>query len=391
MSLRACASVCLFVVAAAHAGGFQALGRQLDDQPARISGSSSQQTAPKARPPAETQAKIDREVARIQSDSSVPEGSKNALAEEVRAVANLYSPNPSARATQANYLKNTKLAELFIPELVALLNDATPLQWQDFRGQTNFGATSPGNEAAETLGRIGQPALGALLQGWTAGNATFHTHASMAITWILEHDDALLEASRDDPRIIEALLHCLRQHVYRRREIVPANAWAAEALGKTKVTQAAGALVVALKDESGGVRFEAAKALGLLRAPEATPALLALLQDEDRSLRTAAVVALGRIGDPRAVDPLLAIVNRSVPGRMGSPEVEAVEALGRIGDRRAIEPLVQRLSAEQDLGGGLGANYCVAALRALTGQDFGNDAARWREWLKVGKHVSDAA
>jgi HEAT repeat protein len=149
-----------------------------------------------------------------------------------------------------------------------------------------------------------------------------------------------------------------------------------------KVTQAAGALVVALNDESWGVRESAAVALGTLRSQEAGPALLTALVDADELVRRAAVIALGQIGERRAVDSLLAILKGVPAGRMGSEGCEVAEALGRIGDRRAFEPLILRLSAEQDGKSDFGASCCAQALQALTGQNFGTDAARWREWLK---------
>jgi HEAT repeat protein len=50
--------------------------------------------------------------------------------------------------------------------------------------------------------------------------------------------------------------------------------------------------------------------------------------------------------------------------------------LGTTGDRRAIEPLIGLLDDENQ-----GVRTSAAhALQTLTDQDFGTDAARWRQW-----------
>ena len=123
------------------------------------------------------------------------------------------------------------------------------------------------------------------------------------------------------------------------------RAVAAGALGKLgpEASEAIPALTRALADPEAYVRQEVAKALGEI-GPEAVPALILALKDESGGVREAAVKALGAIG----------------------PEAEeAVPALIRIMEQ-----------AEHDYQ----RRYPADALKAITGQDFGDDPAAWREW-----------
>jgi len=56
----------------------------------------------------------------------------------------------------------------------------------------------------------------------------------------------------------------------------------------------------------------------------------------------------------------------------------AIRILSEIGDERAIEPLIGLVER------GRNATDAANALRAITGQDFGDDAAEWRRWRSGG-------
>jgi len=78
-----------------------------------------------------------------------------------------------------------------------------------------------------------------------------------------------------------------------------------------------------------------AKVLGM-------PPLISALKDEDGDVREAAAEALGELKDPRAVEPLISVLK----DEDGSVRWWAVKALNKI-----------------------------------TGEDFGEDEAKWRDWL----------
>jgi HEAT repeat protein len=59
----------------------------------------------------------------------------------------------------------------------------------------------------------------------------------------------------------------------------------------------------------------------------------------------------------------------------------AAEVLGEAKDPRAVEPLIAALGDEiKDVGKG-----AALALKEITGQDFGMDPAKWREWRVKNK------
>ena len=55
----------------------------------------------------------------------------------------------------------------------------------------------------------------------------------------------------------------------------------------------------------------------------------------------------------------------------------AVIALGEIGDERAVESLIATLKDED----GDVRQAAVEALEKITGKNFGEDEAKWRDWL----------
>jgi HEAT repeat protein len=104
-------------------------------------------------------------------------------------------------------------------------------------------------------------------------------------------------------------------------------------------------LVEALEDADPQVRGDAATQLALLGsgASEAVPALTQALQDPSSVVRANAAWALEKVG------------------------VEAMEA---------VPTLILTLGDED----GWVRTKASDALRAITGQDFGEDAQRWKEW-----------
>ncbi len=55
---------------------------------------------------------------------------------------------------------------------------------------------------------------------------------------------------------------------------------------------------------------------------------------------------------------------------------ESADSLGKLGDRRAIEPLLHVLaSGSKDVQ-----SDCASALEKITGQKFGGDIRKWKEW-----------
>jgi|GEM_PF-3196745 len=157
------------------------------------------------------------------------------------------------------------------------------------------------------------------------------------------------------------------------------------------------------------VRAGAAITLGMYgpAAAQAVPALLEVANDNDPSVRHAVITALGDIGDSQAVPALIEAFHHSdLVTRIGAVEAliklgpkaapavpdlidaiddefeqigwSALEALGAIGPeaRAAVPVLIEQLENEDRLF----RSNAVDALKKITGQDFGEDAAAWRQW-----------
>ncbi|MCI0341801.1 MAG: HEAT repeat domain-containing protein [Planctomycetales bacterium] len=137
-----------------------------------------------------------------------------------------------------------------------------------------------------------------------------------------------------------------------------------------------------LADPDPVVRGLAAEALGALGEPAAAPALLKAWKAAAAEPRLALPVAraLASTPDPVAIAPLSAGLAAGESLAVGRARLAA---LGRIRDKRAVDALVGLLgevSGKKEL-----LEPAVAALRALTGEDQGENAAAWREWWKKSK------
>jgi HEAT repeat protein len=153
---------------------------------------------------------------------------------------------------------------------------------------------------------------------------------------------------------------------------------AALALGQigAEAARAVPALIQALGDEDADVRRGAALGLAGIgpEAARAVPALIEALGDEDADVRQGAALALGQIG-PEAAQAVPALIEL-----LGDEELlvssGAALALGDIGPEaaQAVPALIEALAGEY------GRWAALAALKGITGQDFGEDAEAWQEW-----------
>jgi len=105
--------------------------------------------------------------------------------------------------------------------------------------------------------------------------------------------------------------------------------------------------------------------------------LIASLRTGDGNVNPDVVWTLGEVGDLRAVEPL---IDAADDGWWRSRK-DVAEALGKIGDRSAVEVLIELLSDEQAEV----SQAAALALQRIAGQDFGQDAEKWRKWLQQQK------
>ncbi|HHT9126378.1 MAG TPA: HEAT repeat domain-containing protein [Candidatus Brocadiia bacterium] len=145
-------------------------------------------------------------------------------------------------------------------------------------------------------------------------------------------------------------------------------------IGKPGVKQ----LTASLKDGNLNVRFATVVALGRIKESCAIKPLIETLNDESKLVRQAASVALGEIGNNLAVEPLI----RTLEDKEQSVRSKGAEALGKIKDPRAVEPLIAAL---KDKDSGVRGDAALA-LGDITGQNFGEDPAKWQGWWKENKN-----
>jgi len=131
---------------------------------------------------------------------------------------------------------------------------------------------------------------------------------------------------------------------YQREEDPLIRAEIVHAMGGYPTESASSVLELAMGDSDSDVRLAACEAMGKRRGPEAIGILTtALSSDLDIDVRMAAARVLGETGDPAAVAPL-----------------------GRILEDR--DPALQ--------------HQAVMSLRKCSGEDLGNDANRWRQYVR---------
>jgi HEAT repeat protein len=122
----------------------------------------------------------------------------------------------------------------------------------------------------------------------------------------------------------------------------------------------------------------ATEALAQAKESDEVERLIADLKDRSWQIRWYAASALGEMKEPRAVEPLIGILKND---RNGYVRAMAAWALGKIKDRRAVEPLIDGITDESnDVR-----KRAPLALKEITGQDFGKDPAKWREWWEKNK------
>ena len=180
---------------------------------------------------------------------------------------------------------------------------------------------SPAAEAAETLARMGEPAVEPLVAVLKNGDAGSRKTVVQAL------------APVKDPRIAEALIPILDDENAQIRDS------AILALGTVKDQHVIDLLIAALKD--GGRRQEGAiQALGLIRAGQAVEPLLSILKGNDPDTRKAVIQALGQIKDRRAIESLIAVQKDPDPDIREA----VVLAFGQMKDPDVLKPLISALS-----------------------------------------------
>lgn len=140
-------------------------------------------------------------------------------------------------------------------------------------------------------------------------------------------------------------------------------------------------VMAALKDKDPEVRRVAAQELSRSSDAGAFEPLLTALKDDNYEVRIDAAKALFSLNDSRSVEPFIdALKDKNADMRR-----IASEGLATLHDKRAVGPLISLLEEDYD------PNIRAAvskALKNITNQDFGKEAAKWHEWWEKNNDTS---
>jgi hypothetical protein len=128
-------------------------------------------------------------------------------------------------------------------------------------------------------------------------------------------------------------------------------------------------------------RLRAIEAMGRSAVTSASGAIVPLTGDTDAAIRAAAVTALGR-RDESVVEG----VEAALADKEWTVRSAAVSSLSRLGAKRSVPALCTAMRAET----GRLVDDCTVALRTITGQRFGADPARYLAWW-AGQEKKEAA
>ncbi|MHB9025985.1 MAG: HEAT repeat domain-containing protein [Armatimonadota bacterium] len=222
------------------------------------------------------------------------------------------------------------------------------------------------NMAIAALGASGDPqALALLLKQLAAGNPFEIWNLGQALgEW--------LKANPDDQAAYDWIAPALEKAAAREKQselliqlVIP--------LAERKDPRAIDGLIrMVTANDSTRTPRQPIKYLSQYREERIVDALLQALAKGDQQMREAAATALGAQGDVRAVPELL----RAVQEDTTRVRVKAMQALGALKAKEAIDPLIAVLQ-EPGMRVKVAA---VEALKTITGQNFGEDAARWKAW-----------
>ncbi|MCI0567093.1 MAG: HEAT repeat domain-containing protein [Acidobacteria bacterium] len=152
------------------------------------------------------------------------------------------------------------------------------------------------------------------------------------------------------------------------------------ALGALHDPAAVPALKRALRDTDLKVVKAALEGLSLLQAPGVSQSLLEGLSDSREEVRANSASALGGFHDSASSEALLQAIHQDPSMKV---RLAALGALSNAGGFSAFAPILGFLkdphsSAEMK-------EKAATALQEMTGQDFGEDAARWAGWWEHNK------
>jgi hypothetical protein len=148
-----------------------------------------------------------------------------------------------------------------------------------------------------------------------------------------------------------------------------------------------------LNSPDSAVRYRAAEELSIIESPEATRLLISALADTDRGVRMVAAESLGT----RKAKEATALLIKTLRDEDMWVRAHAADALGDIGAKAALKPLAELVSTlsitnsrKRDmLHPWADVEAAGFALHRITGENFGLDGPKWKQWLATQKPLAD--
>lgn len=269
----------------------------------------------------------------------------------------LYHDDPVERAWGAYQLsKQGAAAAPAVPYLVHLLSDDTEVLMSRYIGGGfhSSDATTPADEAARTLAKIGIPAVDALIARLKDPDPQVRRLAAKALgqTGSMTTVDPLLQAVADpDPRV---------------------RAAATIALGSLHHPVVAQKLIDAYPLVQPELQPHLIFAMSLINDIIVVPFLLEQFSSPSVETRSAIVLALGKLRDARAIDTLLV----ALKDEDEIVRANAAFALSSFYSVTVMDALLGLL--DDDIEGVRAA--AGESLHALSGMNFGQDKQQWHSW-----------
>lgn len=191
-----------------------------------------------------------------------------------------------------------------------------------------------------------------------------------------------------DPRAVEPLIVALKLIAESSEEEKLIGKNAAIALGKIGDPRAIEPLISAMKDEEKGLKEKVVRnmlfgifyaPIGLVYGTIQSVKITGGIKERDMGEQWSVAWAIADIGKP-AVEPLIAALNNK-----DSDEYirkRAPVALWKIGDPRAVEPLIAALKDEDVYV----RKSAKEALEKISGNNLGQDHAKWQAWWAENKN-----
>lgn len=276
----------------------------------------------------------------------------------------LHHQNPVERAWAAYQLaKLGRGAAPAVPYLIRMLNDTSPVLLSHYLGGGFHSSsdTTPAQEAARTLAKIGEPAIDALVKALDSQDENVRRLVVKSLGQIgnIHSVETLIGALSDKSRRVRAA--------------------AAIALGSYRHPIVSQKLTKAFIESDPGIRIDLVYALSQINDIIAVPFLMEQFDNQTPDVRAAIALALGKLRDARAMPTLF----KAVQDDDEIVRANALYALSSFYTPKVIEVLIEGLDDPVERV----REAAIEALTQVSGMKLGTDKQKWQNWWQVQKQA----